>query len=228
MQRFFDQPRIQSSLPSQRRFGQRTPDEIRAHLALSRFGGFELTKAVRPGFDLQIIPRSGYRYDTFRAHERAPDQPVLLASATSERLLDLFLAVLQPLGSEVDVRMERRYHTFERVELGREGLELCVLSSLLVEFEDLLLHDGTTAFAVRSRQDGSEVQLDEHKLLVCSGNGLGELEQVLRQAGLRRDQGIRFLPEHMHLHCKLADGDRLAEEFQTRLGLEPLHEEAAA
>jgi len=36
---------------------------MEAHLARSRYGRFSLTEAVRPGWQLDVVPQAGFRHD---------------------------------------------------------------------------------------------------------------------------------------------------------------------
>ena len=38
-------------------------EQLSAHLRVARYGDFNLTDAVRPGLNLKIVPREGYRAD---------------------------------------------------------------------------------------------------------------------------------------------------------------------
>ena len=44
------------------------PDKttFEAHLARRRYGHFTLTEAIRPAWQLGIIPEAGYRHDSYR------------------------------------------------------------------------------------------------------------------------------------------------------------------
>src|SRR4051794_37944625 len=46
-------------------FERLSEDQLEAHLKVCRYGSFELTEAVRPSFDLQVVPSAGYRHDYF-------------------------------------------------------------------------------------------------------------------------------------------------------------------
>src|SRR3954470_10946231 len=87
-------------------FERLSEDQLEAHLRVARYGNFELTEAVRPSFDLQVVPSSGYRHDYFSDEETRVRVPVLMASATKEELFETFLDLLDPLGTEVDVVLE--------------------------------------------------------------------------------------------------------------------------
>ena len=44
-------------------------EDLASHLKISRYGEFELTDAVRPSYDLQVVPRRGYRHDIYKKGE---------------------------------------------------------------------------------------------------------------------------------------------------------------
>ena len=80
-------------------FERLTEEELEAHLGVVRYGDFVLTDAVRPSYDLQVIPSQGYRHDTYRDEESHVSVPVIMASASHERLFDLFLDLLDDASS---------------------------------------------------------------------------------------------------------------------------------
>ena len=67
----------------------------------------------------------------------------------------------------------------DQEDLYREHIDVPVLKSILLDFEDLLLNDGCTGIAVINPAKRQEVQLDEHKLLIVYGDPLAEFEQTL-------------------------------------------------
>src|SRR5579884_1874526 len=129
-------------------------------------GVFRLTGAVRPSPHGPVRPREGYRREVYRAG--GLEVPVLAASASCEKLFGLFLALLEPLGPVVDVVLETAHQSggAGHRDLPRTAIDLPVLQSHLLDFEDLLLHDGCTGVAVLSASGPMEVQFDEHKLLI--------------------------------------------------------------
>jgi hypothetical protein len=179
-----------------------TPDQLSAHLQVDRYGDFLLTEAIRPSLDLQVVPRQGFRIDVYRDRRAGLQVPVLAAQVSRERLFELFLALLAPLGDIVDVVLETSHHSDDNRhrDLFREGIDLPVLESHLCDFEDLLLHDGCTGVAVISTTQAMEVQFDEHKLLVVYAHDLEPFERILRQEGIERDDGLKLITEGEHLH----------------------------
>src|SRR5271166_3343950 len=81
-------------------------DDLAAHLLIDRYGDFLLTDAIRPSPAFGVIPRQGYRRDLYRDDDAGLKIPVLAAAVSRERLFDLFLELLEPLGPTVDVVLE--------------------------------------------------------------------------------------------------------------------------
>ncbi len=188
-------------------------EQLAAHLRVDRYGDFALTDAIRPAPHLPIVPREGYRLDVYRDAKARVRVPVLAASVSREKLFDVFLELLDPLGPVVDVVLETSHHSrsASHQDLLREGIDLPVLASHLCEFEDLLLNDGCTGVAVISTLGPMEVQFDEHKLLVVYAEDLEPFEGVLRQAGVRRDEDLKLLTEGEHLH---SSDPRFRDQFE--------------
>src|SRR5947209_6196560 len=143
-------------------------ENIATHLKKDRYGDFWLTDAIRPSVTRQIEPQQGYRVEIYRDAKAGLKVPVLAAAVSRERLFDLFLELLDPLGEVVDIVLETSHDTdgTSHKDLHRESIDLPVLKSYLYDFEELLLHDGCTGVAVLSTTEPMEVQFDEHKLLV--------------------------------------------------------------
>jgi hypothetical protein len=198
-----------------------TPEKLIAHLRVDRYGDFQLTDAIRPSVDLQVVPRQGYRLDRYRDPGSRVEVPVLAASVSRESLFDTFLELLGPLGEVVDVVLETSHDTNggRHQDLVRQGVDLPVLQSHLCDFEDLLLNDGCTGVAVISTTRPMEVQFDEHKLLVVYSHRLKPFARILEGAGVRRDAGLKLITEGEHLH---STDPRYHEQFSQlcyRLGV---------
>lgn len=179
---------------------------LEAHLARRHYGGFTLTDAVRPGWQLDVVPQAGYRFDAYTDPRTGTKLPAIIAAVSSEQLFDTFLQLIEPLGDTVDVVLETA-HDGEahdrrppRTELTREGMERLVLESMLWDFEDLLLHDGCSGVAIMHPELPIEVQLDEHKLLVIYADDRGPFERILQGQGLARNDRLRFISQGEHLH----------------------------
>jgi hypothetical protein len=172
------------------------------HLQASKYGAFELTAAIRPALDLPVVPREGFRVDTYRDRRAGLEVPVLAAAVSAEKLFDVFLSLLEPLGELVDVVLETSHASAGTThrDLYRTEIDLPVLTSQFCDFEDLLLNDGCTGVAVVSAQEPIEVQFDEHKLLVIYAHDLTPFVRILREYGVPRDERLRLITEGEHLH----------------------------
>jgi hypothetical protein len=190
-------------------------------LQVDRYGEFWLTDAIRPSVDRQVVPRQGFRVDTYRDVRAGLQVPVLAASVSRERLFDVFLDLLDPLGEVVDVVLETSHESdgADHQDLYREHIDLPVLKSHLCDFEDLLLHDGCTGIAVIANERPMEVQFDEHKLLVVYARDLGPFERVLDGAGVARDDRMKLITEAEHLHSTDPRFQAAFQQLCYRLGV---------
>ena len=203
-------------------FENLSEEQLEAHMKIARYGDFVLTEAIRPSFDLQVVPAAGYRHDVYHDKDTGVDIPVLMASASREKLFDVFLDLLDPLGDEVDVVLETSHDRASRGhdDLYREHIDLPVLKSTLCDFEELILDDGCTGVAVLNPGIPLEVQFDEHKLLIMYGQDLSAFEEVLDRSGLARLDDMRFITEAEHVHSSSDEMGRGFEQLRYRLGLD--------
>jgi hypothetical protein len=199
-----------------------TQEQLESHLKVARYGDFVLTDAIRPSFDLKVVPQPGYRHDVYRDEESGADVPVLMAAASAEDLFEIFMELIDPLGSEVDVVLETSHHrnTAGHSDLYRESIDMPVLKSTLWDFEEMLLNDGCTGLAVLNPARPQEVQFDEHKLLIVYGSPLERFEAILEKRGLECDEQLRFVTEAEHVHSSSERYYRQFETLKTRLGLD--------
>ena len=223
LQRFFTNVfRDETSDNHMSSFDQLSEDELEAHLSVMRYGNFSLTDAVRPSYDLQVVPSQGFRHEIYRDEETNTAVPVVMGAASGEIVFDVFLELLDPLGAEVDVVLETSHNQDNRRhdDLYREHIDLPVLKSILCDYEDLLLHDGCTGIAVLNPNVPLEVQFDEHKLLIAYGSDLSEFEKVFQQNNIPCDSQIKFITEAEHVH---SSSEKYLEQFQQltmRLGMD--------
>lgn len=190
-----------------------TPDRLATHLSVNSYGSFTLTDAIRPGAELPVRPRQGYRVEIFRDRRAKLRLPMLSAAVSAERLFDTFLALLEPLGEEVHVVLESSHGANSDVhtDLRRNHIDQPVLASHFCDFEKLLTHDGCTGVAVLADQMPMEVQFDEHKLFHVYAPDLRPFRRVLRANGVRRRKLLPLISEAEHLHHTT---DEFAEAFR--------------
>src|SRR3954447_4340997 len=223
LQRFLDRVlRTNAGRMPRTSFDDLNQEQLDAHLRVGRYGDFALTDAVRPSYGLEVIPREGYRRDVYRDPETGSTMPVLAAAVSSERLFDVLMELLTPLGDEVDVVMESSHDSEPgaHADLYREHIDTVILKSTLYDYEPLLLNDGCTGLAALNPNGPMEVQFDEHKLLFVYANALEPFERILLDHGLKRDDTLKFISEAEHLHSTDDAYRDQFEELRYRLGID--------
>jgi hypothetical protein len=203
-------------------FSNLSEQDLETHLRISRYGSFTLTNAIRPSYNLDVVPSAGYRFDSFQDKQTGAEIPVLIAAQSSQRLMDLFIDLIDQLGSEVDVVLESSHkkHGGEHDDMYREGIEVPILKSILYDHEDMLTNDGCTGIAILNPKLPLEVQFDEHKLLVMYGQDIEVFETVLQEHGLDRRDEIKFITEAEHVHSSSEEYHSLFQELRYQLGME--------
>ncbi len=168
------------------------------------------------------MPRQGYRHDAYHDKETNTDLPVLMAAASHERLFELFVELIEPLGQVVDVVLETSHARNGKghLDLYREHMDMPVLLSTLWDFEEMLTNDGCSGIAVLNPSIPQEVQFDEHKLLIVYGEQLRPYERILESYGVRCDDDLRFITEAEHVHSSSEDFVEQFEELKLRLGMD--------
>jgi hypothetical protein len=211
--------------PTASSFEQLSKDELETHLAVRKYGSFTLTEAVRPSYDLKVVPRAGYKHDKYQDPDSKTDLPVLMAAASTEHLFELFIELLGPLGNVVDVVLETSHSRGEdgHLDLYREHMDMPVLVSTLWDYEDLLTNDGCTGLAVLNPSIPQEVQFDEHKLLICYGEELDRYERIMRSYGLEDLEDMKFITEAEHVHSSSEEYLQHFQELKTRLGMDAMY-----
>jgi hypothetical protein len=206
-------------------FNQLSDQELEAHLGVACYGDFELTDAVRPSYNLEVVPSAGYRHDTYRDEENRAEVPVLMAAVTRPALMDSFMSLIEVLGDQVDVVLETSHgnESTGHTDLYRECIDMPILQSTLWDFEDLLVNDGCTGIAVLNPHLPQEVQLDEHKLLIVYGKDLRQYESILCDGQIPCRDRMRFITEAEHVHSTCERYIEQFEELKMRLGMDGYH-----
>jgi hypothetical protein len=223
LKRFLRNVLRDGSLPtSASSFERLSEEELEAHLGVCRYGDFVLTEAVRPSYDLQVVPCQGYRHDSYRDEQSRTSVPVIMAAVSKPALFEVFMDLIDPLGPVVDAVLETSHHRDKHghVDLYREHIDVPVLKSVLWEYEDLLTNDGCAGLAVLNPGVPQEIQFDEHKLLIIYGEHLDPFEEILRERSVVCEEGMKFITEAEHVHSSSDHYARLFEELQTRLGMD--------
>lgn len=212
-----------SSLPRPSAGFQRlSEEELESHLGVTRYGDFELSDAVRPSYDLEVVPTAGFRHDVYRDEQNNASVPVLMAAVTKRRLMESFMELIETLGETVDVVLETSHgsDSHGHTDLYREHIDMPILQSTLWDFEDLLVNDGCTGIAVLNPNIPQEVQLDEHKLLIVYGSDLVAYERILVDSRIPCREDMRFITEAEHVHSTSNRFLQEFEELKMRLGMD--------
>jgi len=207
-------------------FDHLSEEELETHLGVERYGSFALTGAVRPSYDLKVVPSQGYRHDIYHDEESKSSVPVIMAAASKERLFDVFMDLLEPLGGVVDVVLETSHHreATGHQDLYREHIDMPVLKSTLWDYEDLLTNDGCTGIAILNPSVPQEVQFDEHKLLIVYGASLKPFEETLESHTVLSSDEMQFITEAEHVHSSSDQYGQQFEELKMRLGMDSMFE----
>jgi hypothetical protein len=203
-------------------FEQLSEEELETHLAVAKYGNFMLTDAIRPSYNLDVVPRAGFRHDFYHDDQSKTKVPVLMASVTAKDLFETFIDMLDPLGPVVDVVLETSHTNDNKghTDLYREHIDLPVLKSILYDYEELLTQDGCTGIAVLNPNIPLEVQFDEHKLIIAYGHDLSEFETILRDRHLPNDEQMKFITEAEHVHSSSDTFARQFDELKVLLGID--------
>ena len=203
-------------------FRDLSESQLEEHMNVARYGEFTLTDAIRPSYNLEVMPQTGYRHEWYVDQESGARIPVLMSAVTRERLFDTFLSLLDPLGDSVDVVLETSHDkgNGSHTDLYREQIDMPVLQSILYDFEDLLLDDGCCGIAVLNPRKPMEVQLDEHKLLFVYGHDNSEYEWALSENSVECDEGIRFITEAEHVHSSSDEFQQKFDQLCYHLGID--------
>ncbi len=192
-----------------------------AHLLVERYGDFLLTGAVRPGPGVPVMPQEGYRAAVYRDYQHGFRIPVLAASVSREKLFDVFLSLVEPLGEVVDVVLETSHRSRDgkHRDLRRRGIDAPILASYCCEFEELLTNDGCTGIAIMSDEQPMEVQFDEHKLLMVYAKNLKPFRRILKRFGVPRNDEMKLISEGEHVHSTAPEHHAEFKQFCYRLGI---------
>jgi len=223
LQRFFqDVLREETPQRSSGSFEHLSEEELETHLGVNRYGSFLLTDAVRPSYDLKVVPSQGYRHDAYHDAESKSSVPVLMVAASKHVLFDTFMDLLGPLGDVVDVVLETSHsrQSNGHVDLYREHIDMPVLKSILWDFEDLIVNDGCTGLAVLNPSIPQEIQFDEHKLLIVYGDNLHSFEDILDDRSVCCNDQMKFITEAEHVHSSSDQYARQFEELRMQLGMD--------
>lgn len=194
-----------------------THKQLEDHLEISKYGDFQLSDGIRPY--MGCVPMQGFK------HKMWKDIPAVLGSVSKEIILEIFYEMLDLMNGEINVILESSHDIFDgdsHYNYFREGMDLTILRSILVEYEDLLVDDGQFGIAVWNFGDKYpvEIQLDEHKVLICYGKNIEKFEQIFEMYGLVCNENLQVLSEMTHVHISSEDFHQRFLELKNLIGVE--------
>lgn len=186
-----------------------------------------LTQAIRPARKPLFPFREGYRIEIYKDPELGLRMPVLTAAVSADKLFPVLFDLFTPLGEVVDFILESS-HELEQVADGppiaatweRTDIDLPVLTSILCDYENLLLNDGCTGMAVLNADRDYEVHFDEHKLLYLYGPQLKSFETILLRHGIQRNDDLIIITEDEHIHSTSDEFYEQMNELRQVVGVE--------
>jgi hypothetical protein len=198
--------------------------EIPKTVPINCDNNFKLTQAVQPYPVGSVNFQEAYRLERFRDPVSRMRIPMLAASVSAERVFEVFIDLLRPLGDTVNVVLETSHDHGDdcHEDLRRGEIDLPVLCSYLCEHEEMLVHDGCTGIAVIAGEQPIEVQLDEHKLIYVFAYNLKPFRRVLRFHGIRRHEQLRLIAESEHLHHSTTGYEEEFHQLCRMIGAENL------
>jgi hypothetical protein len=210
--------------PSSPRAGKRPIRDYHDHFEVDCYGDFRLTPAIRPSVDLQIVPRQGFRVESYRDPGSGIEIPMIAASVSEEILFDVFVDLLDTMSGTVDVVIESHHERRCPGDLSenylREHIDLPVLQSYLHDFRDVILGDGCLGVAVVDPTGPSEVQFDDHKVLIVYSRKLRDFVEVFERYDVPRDNTLKLISEAEHLHSTRPNYQERVEALRVSLSAE--------
>jgi len=170
------------------------------------YGNFELTDAVCPTPDLDVIPTEGYRNDLITRYENGLKLkiPTTVVAVSREKLFDLFISIIDCLSYETDVSISTSYTLPD--EESNYGIRGDINTDALIghlcddDVKDLLLNDGCIGITVADLDTCTRVELDEHKLLYVRGTPIPSLTSLLAEQRIALHKNMKFISEGRHIH----------------------------
>lgn len=213
---------ISDDAPLDSSFLHQDPEAVERHFQRARYDRFLLPDAIRPAFDLQIIPRQGFRMQSYTDDMTGKTYPSIYAAVSAESLMDVYFDLLAAIGPTVDITLESAHETVgeNKTLYFREEMDTPIFQSVLVDFEKYLFSDGCVSVSASHPTELMEVRLDDHKLLVAYADDLTAFEQVLLRNSVYPLPDFRLLTDGEHVHITCDDDLERFQAFAEALSAE--------
>lgn len=199
---------MQSEYSSKLRLGSRVnfyalPSRLRdSHIVRERYRGFILPPAIRPAYDLKVVPVEGF---CWRMGEG--DVPCALVSVSRGRILLVLRRLLEFFGQRltwVELTNDRAENSKRHI-FSYGGIDPLVLASHLSIFEDFIVGDGAVRLSFEAQGIDLRITLEEHKLLCVTTTRKKyerALVELMRELGIEEKLDMWMIiddPRHIHL-----------------------------
>ena len=174
--------------------------------ALLKGEKLRLTEAVVSMDPLNRPLTEGFRIDTYHNKESGEDIPVLVIATHSDKLIDVFEALLDLMSRELTIVLEtsHRYpNEAKHDDFYRSNAEPWFIKHIVRQYSDLFLNDSCTGIAVVDDELPEEIQFDEHKCLFVYSRRIKEFRKVLEDHGISYDKRLHLISEDKHQHVFL-------------------------
>lgn len=189
---------------------------------IDKYGDYQLG-GIRPYGE--FVPKQGFKHGSYEG------MPAVIAAVSKESILDIFYMMLDEISGEVIVVLESSHNSPQvaneneiEPDYFETVMDLVVLKSILIDYEDFMLEDGLFGISVYNygEEDNSpiEVQLDEHSLLIGYSEKVEKFNQILEMHGLVCDEELELIIDNDHVHLS---GPNFYEKFlslKIELGVE--------
>lgn len=211
-------------------FEDLSEEELDAHEGVDWYDNFQLTDAIRPSWGVIIKPTEGFIHHSAFNKYLQKNVPIITASVTRAKLWDLFLELTEPFSDMVNIDIEhasdiRDYRLWNNYT--GEDVEKIILPSMLNEYDDFLINDGSTKMTITDQRTTSSVKLDDHKFLILTGAEYEKrFREILQEAGVSHRQKMEFIDDEEHMHYAHQDQHKL-QELLFRISAEKQDEDDA-
>lgn len=125
---------------------------------------------------------------------------VMTIAASRGKILPLFRDLLQHLGTDLAMEMSRKMHGHLMTRGFRDDVHASVLQSSLIDYEELLINDGTFALSVYAPDWQREIQITPDKLIKIYHDRLAPFVRTAKQHSLQASPDMKFVSDIRHMN----------------------------
>lgn len=168
-------------------------------------------------------PVEGYKHVQYEDPATKDTTTQLIVGTRKDRLWSVFEALMEPLGSKVDV-IVNTHNSEGKVDVNRdfyrEQIDVPILLSLIEEVRCDILDDAHISLTVLNPETGDEIQFDYRKVLYVLAHSLHRFENILQQQLVLRRDSMSIQPLIVPSAHGSEDDDHHLEQIRAQLHLE--------